>query len=166
MAIAPGAGAAEVIHPKPQGPARGTAARAQNDARGAGFAAGGDIGGEVDRAQAVELVKALFQVAQVQRLAEHPGKRAAQGHGQALVSQLNGFEVAFFDVNIQRLAGGRCTDQVRPAGDVTGLDVQLGDLRQQAVDLGDAHARRHIGLDAFVQLGTVEQRDPGQARAI
>ena len=67
-------------------------------------------------------------------------------------------------MNIQRLPGGGRADQVGAAGDITGLDIQPGDLGQQAVDLGDAHARRHVGLDVFVQLGTAEQRDPGQAR--
>ena len=62
IAITPGASAAKVIHPQAQGPARGTAARAQDDARRARRAAWGDVGGKVHRAQAIELVQALFQV--------------------------------------------------------------------------------------------------------
>lgn len=106
-AIASCGQAAEVVQAQAEAPARGAAAFTQEDPRGAGLAARGDVGGEIDRAQAVQLVQALLQVAQVQRLAEHAGEGAAQRYRQALVVQFDGLDVAFVDQDIQALPGLR-----------------------------------------------------------
>ncbi|MNJ23401.1 hypothetical protein D3C77_177860 [compost metagenome] len=78
LPVAAGAGAAEVIHTQPEAPARGAAARTQDDPRGTGLAAWGDVGGQVQGAQAVQLIQALLQVSQVQGLAEHARESPAQ----------------------------------------------------------------------------------------
>ncbi len=166
VAIPPGAGAAEVVHAQPQRPARlSGSARAQDDSRRARLAAGGDVGGQVKRAQAVQLIEALLQIAQVQRLAEHVRERAAQRNGQALIGQFDRLDVAFVHHDVQRLPRRRRTQQVRAAGDVALLDIDRGDSRQQMIDLADAHARRQQRFDPRVELVAVEQRNAADTRA-
>ncbi|MNE43833.1 hypothetical protein D3C80_1380280 [compost metagenome] len=60
------------------------------------------VGGQVIGAQAVELIEALLQVWQVQRLPEQAGKGTSQGQRQVGACQFDGLDKTFDNDDIQR----------------------------------------------------------------
>ena len=144
----------------------GAGGRAKDDPRSALAAAGHDIGGHVHRAQTVELVQPLLQVAQVQGRTQHAGKRPAQAQRQALVGQLDSLDIALVNRDIKRAPGRWHMAQVRAHGNKPGGHIHTGDFGQQAVDLVDTHAGRHMGLDTGLQGRGWQQRHPGQTQPL
>src|SRR5690606_18529155 len=123
-----------------QVPARADLARSEQHLGAPLQLAWRQVGDDVIGAQPIELVEPLFQVRQVQGMAEQVGEGALQGQRQVGASQFDRLDEAFDDDDLQRLARFGLPGQVGTAGRIAGLHVTLGDGLQQPVDVSHAHA--------------------------
>ena len=109
--------------------------------------------------QAVELVDALLQVAQVQPLARLGRKGAGEvdlGAGAAGVLQLVALDRALDHADLEHAAAQVLRRQVGAGGDVAALDVALGDGRQHRLQV--AHRQAAAGVVARQLLAQLRRQ--------
>ncbi|VXC48249.1 hypothetical protein YERSI8AC_100009 [Enterobacterales bacterium 8AC] len=95
--------------------------------------------------QAVDLLHALFDIAQVKDSAHQAGERHLQ-HAVIAFIQLDLLQLAFKNEKLQFPARQILLSEERAAGDVTARDIPVGDLLYQGLDLRQIQAALEIRL--------------------